>query len=168
MCDCHACAAFDPSVVPVAQHPPYEKFTAIWDTGATNSVITKHVVDACGLKPTGMTQVRGVHGVKACETYLINIKLISDVSFSDVAVTLADDLAGGDLLIGMDIITMGDFSITNVGQRTVFSFRVPSIRSVDFVKEFNAQQFSHGGGGGKKHKHKKRPAKHFGRDKHRR
>ena len=40
-----------------------------------------------------------------------------------------------DLLIGMDIITIGDFSISNVGGNTTFSFRVPSIKTVDFVDE---------------------------------
>lgn len=44
-------------------------------------------------------------------------------------------LSGFDLLIGMDIITTGDFSITNVGGKTIFSFRVPSIKELDYVKE---------------------------------
>lgn len=36
-------------------------FKAIWDTGATHSVITKKVVDQLGLIPTGMTKVLGVN-----------------------------------------------------------------------------------------------------------
>jgi hypothetical protein len=32
----------------------------------------------------------------------------------------------------MDIITQGDFAITNFGGRTMFSFRLPSLESIDF------------------------------------
>lgn len=42
--------------------PQLIEFDAIWDTGATASVITQRVVDACGLQPIGMMQVQGVHG----------------------------------------------------------------------------------------------------------
>ena len=31
------------------------EFQALWDTGATNSAITKAVVQQCGLTPTGTT-----------------------------------------------------------------------------------------------------------------
>jgi len=31
-----------------------KKFRAIWDTGATNTVITERVVKACKLRPTGV------------------------------------------------------------------------------------------------------------------
>jgi len=37
----------------------------------------------------------------------------------------------------MDIISMGDFSISSKNGITCFSFRVPSIVETDFVKEFN-------------------------------
>ena len=131
---CHACAAFDPKVTPPEQHPKFETFDAIWDTGATASVITRQVVDACGLKPTGMKEVHGVHGKELVETFLINIGLPNKVAFVNMEVTLGK-LAGAHMLIGMDIITRGDFSITNVGDRTVFSFRVPSLATVDFVKQ---------------------------------
>ena len=131
---CQACAAFDPATIPQNQHPKLEKFTAIWDTGATASVITQHVVDVCGLKPTGMKQVHGVHGKESSETFLVFIGLPNGVAFKSVEVTRGE-LVGADMLIGMNIITVGDFSITNVKKRTIFSFRVPSLKTVDFVKE---------------------------------
>jgi hypothetical protein len=37
------------------------------------------------------------------------------------------------MLIGMNIITMGDFAITNHRGQTVMSFRVPSLQKIDFV-----------------------------------
>lgn len=132
--ECHACAAFDPATLSESQPPPLQSFSAIWDTGATSSVINKRVVDVCGLKPTGMTQVQHAGGISDAETFLVAIWLPNGVGFSSVQVTRAD-LRGADILIGMDIITRGDFSITNLGGSTVFSFRCPSVRTVDFVKE---------------------------------
>jgi hypothetical protein len=39
-----------------------------------------------------------------------------------------------DILIGMDIITLGDFAITNANHRTVVSFRIPpDTKHIDFV-----------------------------------
>jgi hypothetical protein len=37
-------------------------FVAIWDTGATNSCVTKKAVDAVGLPQIGMTEFGGVYG----------------------------------------------------------------------------------------------------------
>ncbi len=160
--DCEACAAFDPASVPTNQRPPLEPFKALWDTGATNSVVSQDVITKCALKPTGMKQVHGIQGFELAETFLINIVLPNKVTFFNVEVTRGK-LLGAHVLIGMDIITTGDLSITNLGQRTVFSFRVPSIAVVDFVKQANAPSFQHGS----KHKHKKRPAKQFGKNKRR-
>jgi hypothetical protein len=63
---CHVRAGFDPALqtgnVPV-------QFQAIWDSGATGSVITKQVAQACCLLPTGMTQVRSVGRLSISPTY---------------------------------------------------------------------------------------------------
>src|SRR3972149_10734968 len=37
-----------------------------------------------------------------------------------------------DILIGMDLITLGDFAITNKDGQTMFSFRHPSLGHIDF------------------------------------
>jgi hypothetical protein len=37
----------------------------------------------------------------------------------------------------MDIISMGDFAVTNFSGVTQFSFRVPSMEAIDFVPETN-------------------------------
>lgn len=133
--DCGVSAAFDPRITP-GNLPAFHAFKAIWDTGATASVITQAVVDACGLKPIGMVQVHGVHGAELAETFLANIALPNGVAFPNVRVTKGK-IIGAEALIGMDIITAGDFSITNVDKKTVFSFRIPSIHTVDYVKEAN-------------------------------
>jgi predicted aspartyl protease len=52
-----------------------EKTLAIWDTGATNSVITKSLAEKLGLKSVSKTIVRGVHGAREVNVYYVNITL---------------------------------------------------------------------------------------------
>jgi len=40
----------------------------------------------------------------------------------------------------MDVITKGDFVITNFNGNTVFSFRVPSCECIDYVEQINRQR----------------------------
>lgn len=117
---------------------PYLQFTGLWDTGATNSVITLDVVTQLGLAPVGQTTCYHAQGHTIANQYLINIGLPNSVGFSHVLVT-EGILSGTDLLIGMDIISQGDFSITNFGGNTCFSFRYPSVKEVDFVAEHHTQ-----------------------------
>lgn len=158
------CEGFDPAAISPQQPPAFVSgFKAIWDTGATNTVITQKVVDDCKLQPIGMALVHGVHGSEQAETYLVNVRLPNTVAFANVQVTKGQ-ITGADALIGMDIIRSGDFAITNTNGKTVMSFRIPSQVCIDFVKEHNdalAKTQQHGG----KKDRKKRP-KQFGKNKH--
>ena len=58
--------------------------------------------------------------------------------FQHVEVT-EGDIKGVDVLIGMDIITQGDFIITNQSNKTVMSFRIPSLTTIDYVVEVNRE-----------------------------
>ena len=111
------------------------EFTALWDTGATNSVISQSIVDKCGLVPTGVTPVHHADGTSLQETYLVNIGLPNGVAYSAKPVTKAQLTGGIEALIGMDIITTGDFAVTNFEGRTKFTFRVPSLEHFDFVPD---------------------------------
>jgi len=64
--------------------------------------------------------------------------LPNEVFIQNVQVTEAD-MSTNDVLIGMDIISLGDFAITNFGGKTRFTFSIPSTRVIDFVQEGNAQ-----------------------------
>ena len=116
----------------------FKKFLATWDTGATNTVITKRVAEECDLKPTGMTQVFHAGGqTDNANTYLVNIRLPNGVEICQLKVTEGKIAGPSDVLVGMDVIGHGDFAVTNKDGKTVFSFRVPSIQCIDFVKEFH-------------------------------
>ena len=46
-----------------------------------------------------------------------------------------NNIPGVDILIGMDIITMGDFVITNADGKTLFSFVIPTLNNkISFSK----------------------------------
>jgi hypothetical protein len=79
-----------------------------------------------------MTIVHGVHGPEDAEVYVASLRLPNNVAFSSVEVTKGK-LRGADILIGMNVITTGDFSITNLKGNTVFSFRFPSQHEIDYV-----------------------------------
>lgn len=124
--------AFDPRAT--THHPPYFVYKAIWDTGATNSVISSRVVSDLKLKSTGLINVGTTGGKQLQAQYYVNIVLRNDVGVPFVPVT-EGILEGIDVLIGMDIIARGDFAITNLNRKTVFSFQMPSTHDIDFVKE---------------------------------
>jgi hypothetical protein len=123
--------ALDPTRPP-ANAP--KEFLAVWDTGATNSVITENVIIQCQLKPTGITVVDTAQGSHRTETYLVGIVLPNLVGFPSVRVSKGTLTSAYDVLIGMDIIGSGDFAVTNKDGKTVFSFRLPSTELIDFVK----------------------------------
>ncbi len=108
---------------------------AIWDTGATGSAITRTIVDKLNLVPTGMAIVATASGEKRMNTYTVDILLPKVVVIKGIVATEVDALASDcDALIGMDIITLGDFSITNLRGYTCMSFRIPSSHEIDYVK----------------------------------
>jgi len=111
-----------------------KKYVGIWDTGATNSVISQKVVDECDLRPIGMAMVHSATESKLCETFLVSIFLPNKVGIPSIRVTKGV-LTDCDVLIGMDIINQGDFAVTHKDGKTMFSFRLPSIEEIDFVKK---------------------------------
>ena len=93
---------------------PLFRGKALWDTGATNSAITSKIVESLKLIPIGKKKVTGANATKLTNIYLLNIFLPNQVVIIGIPATeiqsFVDDF---DVLIGMDIITKGDFSITN-------------------------------------------------------
>ncbi|MBO4308134.1 MAG: SEC-C domain-containing protein [Bacteroidales bacterium] len=119
-------------IAPAANHLPIKTVTAIWDTGAEISAISNRVATELGLTPVNIARNITAAGEISVYIYAVNIFLPNNVNFAMVPVT-GNDLGDVDMLIGMDIISKGDFSITNVGGKTTFSFRIPSMERIDYV-----------------------------------
>jgi hypothetical protein len=131
------CKAFDPKQIPPGQ-VPHHATNALWDTGATNSVITETTARQLNLTPIGMTKMNHAGGISYKNKYLINIVLPNRVGMAGIEVCdMPDNSNDFGILIGMDVISQGDFSISNFNKDTWFSFRMPSLAPIDFVVEIN-------------------------------
>lgn len=117
------------------------KIIATWDTGATNTCLHQRVIDKLGLIPSGTSEIQTAGGIKTVNTYLVNIMLPNQVGIAGVMVAGLPDLMNTECLLGMDVISRGDFTITNYGGKTCFTFRIPSTERTDYVYEFNKQIF---------------------------
>jgi len=98
---------------------------AVLDTGATNTAISDVLASSLGLKTVGEGRIKAAGGVHRTKLYSIDVLLRNMVSFTNIRATEFVKTDQIDLLLGMDILMLGDLSITNYDHRTVVSFRVP-------------------------------------------
>lgn len=118
----------------------FKQYEAIWDTGATHTCITQKIVNELGLIQTGVTDIHTAGGPCQRPSYLINAVLRTNHEVQGLKVTLCDLHAHFDVLIGMDLITLGDMAVTNVNSQTTFTFRSPSQKEIDFCKEIKTEK----------------------------
>lgn len=124
--------AYRPGIDPATEG---KDFKALWDTGATHSVINQKVIDSLNLVQIGVTKTYHAHGEeKNVPQFLVNIGLPNRVEIFNVRVTRGV-ISNADVLIGMDIIGVGDFAVSNHKGQTRFTFRCPSCEAIDFVKK---------------------------------
>lgn len=114
----------------------YKTNLAQWDTGATQTCISKNVVQQLGLIPCGQRPIQTPSGKKIVNEYRVNIKLQNEnVYLRDVFVVDSEiGEQGIDILIGMNIINLGDFAVSNYEGKTIFTFRIPSESTTDYVR----------------------------------
>ena len=113
---------------------------ALWDTGATRTCISKEVVTALNLIPLGKQNMLTPSGTSIANTYLIDVFLPNNVTVHDLVVCDSEiGVQGIGALIGMDIIALGDFAVSNYGGKTAFTFRTPSQKRTDYVTEIKIQ-----------------------------
>lgn len=113
-------------------------WNAVWDTGATQTCISSKIRESLDLIPVGSGTTSTAGGVINVNRYIIDVLLPSGLIITNLDV-IEVDLSNSqcDLLLGMDVITLGDFSVTNYDNKTLYSFRTPSICHVDFVKQYH-------------------------------
>jgi len=116
--------------------PKLIKTTGLWDTGASHTVITKGLATTLGLAPIGKVETHHAGGKSLVDAYLINIYLPNQLAMSFVQVTECIETIGRfGLIIGMDVISKGDFALSHYCNKTTFSFRMPSIYKIDLAKD---------------------------------
>ena len=111
------------------------RYIGLWDTGATITAISSRIVDNLKLPIMTELQSSGANGIFKTTVHVIDIWLPNYLVFRKVPVARTDLMSDIDVLIGMDIIRRGDFSISNFNGKTVFSYRSPSVSTTDYVEQ---------------------------------
>lgn len=109
---------------------------ALWDTGAEFSCITKKFAKRLGVEPKSEMEIAGAVGHGAKPTYEMDVVVLNVHNFSRKSLVEIDfDKDYCDIVIGMDIISQGDFAVTERDGKTIFSFRYPHMRDIDFTDD---------------------------------
>jgi hypothetical protein len=105
------------------------KLNALWDTGAEVTCISPAVRDKLKLSPAdaiGNSTISGVGGDVPADITFVTIRILHDMELEYCPVYIVDFKDNDfDLIIGMDIITRGDFVVCNADNNTSFSFAMP-------------------------------------------
>lgn len=115
------------------------KYKAIWDTGATNTVITPRILKELSLTIVDIATIVGVNSEpEYAQVALFNLLLPNSVYIRGVRGSVCTIGGGADILIGMDIIKFGDLAISNRGGQTLFSFAIPPFENkTDLLEKAN-------------------------------
>ena len=108
---------------------------SLWDTGASVTLISARVAKVLELTSIGKSGVSGYNeGIDVKDTYCVHVGLpTGDIVTNIMAMEFDSDEY--DVVIGMDVIGKGDLAVTNLDDRTTFTFRIPSEEEIDFSKE---------------------------------
>lgn len=110
---------------------------ALWDTGAMTTCISEEYANNLGLVKIDEKDVVGADNLPfKANVYCVSLRMGEfRIGITEVLGLPMD--GEYKMIIGMDIISKGDLSITNFNGRTVLSFREPSLETIDYVKEID-------------------------------
>ena len=116
------------------------KIDALWDTGASISVLSPKLVHELALSPVDNWYVGGIDNEISSDVVIITMILPNGMVLTDKRFSVCN-IPGVEVLIGMDIISMGDFSISNANGKTLFSFVMPPYKNkISYSKLINEQK----------------------------
>jgi hypothetical protein len=106
---------------------------AVWDTGAMSTCISTDFAKKINLSPVSIEKITTPSGAGTCPVYYVTLVLPNSVQITKIPV-LGIVPGNCDVLIGMDVISLGDLAVTTYNNETCFSFRIPSMQTIDFTK----------------------------------
>ena len=115
-------------------NPAVVSWNGLWDTGASSSCIHRRVRDYMHLIPIGTETISTANGKVEVDSHIIDVILPNRVIVKDLMVTSAEIGDDVDILLGMDIIDLGAFSITNYKGKTHQSLIIPSHKHIDYTQ----------------------------------
>jgi len=101
------------------------KTRALWDTGAMLSAVTPEIAKILNLVSTNRIKVNGIGNYSIADVVMVSIRLPNLVEIKNARILVLNLVKDVDMLIGMDIIKLGDFSISNGAGKTLFTFAMP-------------------------------------------
>jgi len=104
------------------------KIDALWDTGATHSVLSPKIAQDLVLSPVDNLYVGGINTEISSDVVIVTITLPNGMTLPDRRFYVCN-IPGVEVIIGMDIISMGDFNISNANGKTLFSFIIPPYKN---------------------------------------
>lgn len=117
-----------------------KEFPGLIDTGATNTCVSSELITELELVSIGQIETGTANGKTEVDIYVVDLSLCDGrVVFPKHKVISANltEQPGVEMLIGMDVLSCGDFAITHKDGKTMASFRIPSMISIDFVPNAN-------------------------------
>ena len=130
---------------------------SLWDTGASCTCISEDVIKQLSLMSISKIPILTPSSKipEFRDIYIVDVELPNGVNLKSIPVCSSEiGNQGIQMLIGMDIITKGDFAISNYNNRTIFSFRYPAYEDINFVNDARKKDLmkilSHGKGKRKK------------------
>ena len=111
---------------------------ALWDTGASMSAITPEIKDRLKLIPIDRRVITGVHNTLEVDVVLVTLELPNNVIKKNIEAVVCNIGSSIGMILGMDIILLGDFAISNGNEQTLVSFAVPPFHDkIDFTTRQN-------------------------------
>jgi hypothetical protein len=78
--------------------------------------------------------ISGIDGVISSDVVVLTILLPNNMVLTERRFYVSE-IPGADVLIGMDIISLGDFNISNANGKTLFSFVIPPYKNkISYLK----------------------------------
>lgn len=111
---------------------------ALWDTGACCTCIASTVAQSMGLIKVNERELIGANNQPfMSDVFCVRLTMGHFVIGIIEVCGIPMDGKEENMIIGMDVITKGDLSITNYQGKTFLSFREPSLERIDYVSEIS-------------------------------
>ncbi len=109
-----------------AVQPFDQEYRGLWDTGATTSTIKDSLAKQLQLPCIGQQEMMGAGGPYIANIYLGGLVLPNNVVISSTKLSGFPGCDAFEMLIGMDVILLGDFLVSRENDTIHFSFQYPS------------------------------------------
>lgn len=96
--------------------------SVLWDTGATGSMLNVAIATKLNLEAVGFTKYQHADGITETAIYAAGLEFQGGLKIGEIDLMGLSDIHDFDMLIGMDIISRGDFRIKNEDGNSVFTF----------------------------------------------